>query len=338
MEETRIIRICGLAVLLSQGPAYGQSFLLAKETFDSYTAGSISGQGVAGEGWTGGWTGDRERISVTTSASPLTYQIPNRGTLSSGNGCLELTTAPEPITGTTKAVSRSFTPVQADVFISFVFQMSSIGSGTDKFFADVLDDSGAILITLEFTPSLDTDFPAFHWSANTGLRRSGVLPDGNSSTRYLALFEIRRKPTGNSTFYQSDYWINPDEYSPRSAAGAFGNNENSVSTIRLRIASSDNAGPHTTVRIDNLRVGLTWDSAVPPLPPGTTFPNFAFEDASRITWFASSRFQYRVESSNNGQSWAPLSSFERGNNALREFYVPQSQPVELLRVARRAFP
>tara|TARA_B100000809_G_scaffold209495_1_gene212470 strand:- start:594 stop:743 length:150 start_codon:yes stop_codon:yes gene_type:complete len=41
--------------------------------------------------------------------------------------------------------------------MSFVFQMLSIGSGTDKFFADVLDDSGAILITLEFIPSLDTD-------------------------------------------------------------------------------------------------------------------------------------------------------------------------------------
>jgi hypothetical protein len=216
--------------------------------------------------------------------------------------------------------------------------MSSIGSGTDKFFADVLDDSGAILITLEFTPSRNTDFPAFHWSTNTGLRRSGVLPDGNSSTRYLALFEIRRKPTGNSTFYQSDYWINPDEFSLRSAAGAFGNNENSVSTIRFRIASSDNAGPHTTVRIDNLRVGLTWDSAVPPVPPGTTFPNFAFEDASRITWFASTRFQYRVESSSDGRSWVPLSSFERGNNAVREFYLPRAQPVELLRVARRAFP
>ena len=338
MEATRIIGTCGLILLLSQWPVAGQSFLLAKEDFDSYTAGPIQGQGAEGEGWTGAWMGDRERISVTRSASPLTYQIPGRGTLSSGSGCLELTTAPEPIEGTTKAVSRSFTPVQADVFISFVFEMSSIGSGTDKFFADVLDDSGAILITLEFTPSRNTDFPAFHWSTNTGLRRSGALPDGNSSTRYLALFEIRRKPAGNSTYYQSDYWINPDEFSLRSAAGAFGNNENSVSTIRFRIASSDNAGPHTTVRIDNLRVGLTWDSAVPPVPPGTTFPNFAFEDASRITWFASTRFQYRVESSSDGRSWDPLSSFERGNNAVREFYLPRAQPVELLRVARRAFP
>lgn len=318
-------------------PLAGQSFLLATESFDSYAAGPLTGQGVVGSGWTTGWIGDSDQISAATSPVPLTYQIPGRGVLASSNGCLELTTAPEPIPGTSKSLSRSFTPVKADVFISVVFQLATIGSGTDKLLVDVLDDTDDVLATFEFQPSMDTDFPAYYRSMG-GFGRSGVLPDGDSTTTYLALFEIRRNSGTSGAHYLPDYWINPDDYELRGGGAAVGNNDNSISTVRFRIESSDNAGPHTTVRIDNLRVGLTWDSAVPPLPPNTTFPNFFFEAASRLTWFASSDFRYRVESSDNGQSWSLLTSFQRGNNSIREYFVPLSRPVELLRIARRPYP
>lgn len=293
-------------------------YLIASEHFDGYTSGDIVGQGAIGAGWTSEWTGSgTPYIQRGTAPVPIDYQIPNRGALTSQNGCLLLTTAPEPINGE-KSIQRAFSPVMADLFVGFTFQISTIGSGTDKIFADVLDSSGAIIKTITITPSMNTSYPGFYAYSGAGSSGGTVLPAGTSSTVYFALFEIRRA----TNYYNPSVWINPADFYLRSSAGAFTTNNNYLSAIRFRVSSSDSIGPYTTVRIDNIRVGLTWDSVVPPLPSNAEFPNFSFERAHRLQWYGDSTKKYRVEYSTDMATWTPLTSYTNGANKNMELYVP----------------
>ena len=76
MEEACIMRICGFLLLLTQGGAVAESFLIAKEEFDSYMVGSIQGQGAEEGGWTGAWTGDRAQFySSRTLTNPFAPRV-----------------------------------------------------------------------------------------------------------------------------------------------------------------------------------------------------------------------------------------------------------------------
>ena len=307
-----------LFFLLSALVAQADEYSIASDHFDSYTSGDIVGQGAIGAGWTSGWTGSgMPYIQRAIAPVPIDYQIPTRGALVSQGGCLVLTTSPEPTTGE-KSVQRDFTPVMADLFVGFTFQISTIGSGTDQVFADVLDSSGAIIKTITIKPSMNTTYPGLYLYSGAGSSGGTSLPSGTSSTVYFALFEIRRA----TTYYNPSVWINPADFYLRSSAGAFTTNNNHLNTIRFRVSSSDSIGPYTTVRIDNVRIGLTWDSVVPPLPSNAEFPNFSFEQAHRLQWYGDSTKKYRVEASTDMLTWSPLNSYTNGANKNMELFVP----------------
>ena len=331
VEQTNLMKIhfiLSFLVLLSIIAHGDDGYSIASDNFDSYASGDITGQGTIGVGWTSGWTGSgMPYIQRATAPVPIDYQIPNRGSVASQGGCLTLTTSPEPTNGE-KSVQRSFTPVQADLFVGFTFQISTIGSGTDTIHADILDSNGAIIRTLSIKPSMNTAYPGWYGNVTSTSSSLSPLPSGSSSTVYFALIEIRRK----SNYYDPSVWINPADFYQRSSAGASTTNNNFLNSIRFRVSSSDSIGPYTTVRIDNLRIGLTWDSVVPPLPSTAEFPNFSFESAHRLQWYGDSTKKYRVESSTDMVTWTPLTSYTDGANKNMELFVPLQGSERFFRV------
>ena len=320
--------IISLLVLSAMVVRADNEYLIASDHFDSYTSGDIVGQGANGAGWNTGWMGSgMPYIQRAIAPVPIDYQIPNRGALASQGGCLVLTTSPEPVTGE-KSVQRDFTPVMADLFIGFTFQISTIGSGTDEIHVDILDTSGTIIRTITIKPSMNTSYPGWHGYSTSTSSSFSPLPAGTSSTVYFALFEIRRA----SSYYNPSVWINPADFYLRSSAGAFTTNNNYLSSIRFRVSSSDSIGPHTTVRFDNVKIGLTWDSVVPPLPSNVEFPNFAFEKAHRLQWYGDSTKKYRVEYSSDMITWTPLNSYTNGANKNTELFIPMQGSERFFRI------
>jgi hypothetical protein len=304
---------------LSISAANSQEYLIAQDNFDSYPTGDIAGQGGSSAGWTSSWTTAAfPYVKADTAPAPLVYSIPTRGTISSSAGCLLLTTNPEPTTGY-RSIKRSFTPVKASLFIGFTFQLSTIGSGSDAFYFDLLDSAGGTIKTLTIKPLMNSAYPGFF--------EGGSMPNGTSATVYYELLEVRR----GSVEYGGIGWINPASYSWRAINNSV-ITENDLAAIQFRLYSNDTIGPHTTLRIDNLKIGLTWDSVVPPLPTTAAFPNFSFEKAHRIAWYGDSTLKYRVEASDDMATWVALTSFTNGANTNMELYVPLQGASRFFRV------
>jgi len=58
-----------------------------------------------------------------------------------------------------------------------------------------------------------------------------------------------------------------------------------------------------------------------PLPSGAEFPNFSFEKAHRIQWYADIANKYRVEVSGDMITWTPLTSYSNGANKNMELFL-----------------
>lgn len=164
-------------------------------------------------------------------------------------------------------------------------------------------------------------------SAYPGFFEGGSIPNGTSATVYFALMEVRPGPNS----YGAIGWINPASYSWRAINNSV-NSEDDLASIQFRVYSNDSIGPHTSLRIDNLKIGLTWDSVVPPLDTTAAFPNFTFEKAHRIVWYADGTLKYRVEASDDMLTWVGLNNFTNGNNANMELYVPIQGSTRFFRV------
>ena len=286
--------LLSLSFALSISSLRSQDYVIAQENFDAYASGDISGQGESSNGWTSSW------ITTVKAASAKGKR------------------APEPTTGY-RSIKRSFSPINASLFIGFTFQISTIGSGSDAFYFDLLDSSNKIIKTLTIKPLMNSDYPGFF--------EGGSIPNGTSATVYYALMEVRPGPNS----YDAIGWINPANYSWRAINNSV-NTENDLASIQFRVYSNDSIGPHTSLRIDNLKIGLTWDSVVPPLNTTAAFPNFTFEKAHRIVWYGAGTLKYRVEASDDMLTWVSLNNFTNGNNANMELYVPIQGATRFFRV------
>ncbi len=308
--------------------AVADSWIIAADDFDFYTSGGLAGQGNAANGWTSPWTGSAlPYLKAAAAPAALNYQIPARGSLTSGPGCLEITTAAEPVSGV-PSLTRNFTPTKADLYVGFTFQISTIGSGSDRFYADVLNETGALVLSYELTPSQNTAYPAWFYRGDGISALGKPLPNGTSSSVYQAVMELRHD--GGS--FLPGVWANPTAYAAPALSGSFPS-DTPLSAIRFRITSADNAGPSTTIRLDNLRIGLTYDSVVPQVPANAEFPNFSFEPARRITWFGNPTLKYRVEVSDDANSWTPLDAgYTVGTNNPMEVFVTEQGNRKFYRV------
>ncbi len=307
---------------------FADSWIIAADDFDSYSPGGLAGQGAATNGWTSPWAGNAlPYLKAAAAPAALNYQVPARGGLTSGAGCLETTTAPEPISGE-PSLTRSFTPTKADLYVGFTFQISAVGSGTDTFYADILTSTGATVASYKLTPSRNTTYPGLYWRDQDGSGQGKFLPDGTSASVYFGVMEFRHVDGG----YIPSVWANPAAYSTPAFSGSSAVDE-PLAAIRFRVASSDSGGPSTTIRVDNLRIGYTYDAVVPQVPANAEFPNFAFEPARRITWFGNPALKYRVEVSDDAKTWLPLNvNYTVGTNNPMEVFVTEQGNRKFYRV------
>jgi hypothetical protein len=81
------------AALLASAPI-ASATIIASESFESYSTGTIVGQGVASGGWAGAWDqlggGNPRATVIDTTASPMGFAIPGGAPINGATRALEI--------------------------------------------------------------------------------------------------------------------------------------------------------------------------------------------------------------------------------------------------------
>ena len=116
------------------------------------------------------------------------------------------------------------------------------------------------------------------------------------------------------------FWIDP-------AFGGYGSpkitdssSTNAFDGISLNIASSDSAGPSTTVILDEFRLGYTWVDVVLPPAISVLVPDVAIAPAIKLHWQSQTGKIYQVQYSYDWATWFTLGSAISGYNQMKEVF------------------
>jgi hypothetical protein len=221
----------------------------------------ISGSGSDATGWTdGGWTGGNDsRFSIIDPVSDLTKQISGGAFLDGGTRALELNTSPEPDPSGLEAY-RSFSGQNTTLYASFLVQLLSIGTGSDslEFF---FGSGSTIRAGVAFQPTQGQTSMLI--SPFTGAFSGGLVPSVQLNQTYLIVVSFERPTLSNFNLH---LWVDP----PASYPGTSGYGINSsistsalISAVGFAIVSTDTGGPTSSISVDELRVGYTWNDVVP---------------------------------------------------------------------------
>jgi hypothetical protein len=269
----RTICACiSLAVVLAITSA-GSAAIIAADDFNSYTTGTLVGQGSAGGGWTGAWTGtdatDAGDVAVVTGG--LSY---NAGGISIDGGAKSVEVTD--VNSVLQTAKRSFTPAQngdpgADVFFRFLTSVKAGDTANQEgALTGLLNDATLVCnggIYSNTTPN--TDFRA--WAANSNTHATpadgGTLVAGDV---YLIVARFWVDPDNAYTttqFNRLDLWINPDTTdtltsydlsSSRKTTNSIGTKVNGVFIDAWsQLEDTDVYG------IDEYVVGETWADVIP---------------------------------------------------------------------------
>lgn len=250
-----------VAVALGLSTGLSSAAVIAFDDFNSYAAGALNGQGVAGNGWGGAWT-----AANTTSA---TVVAATAGDAPMSGNAVRFT---QP--NVANAASRTLgSAVSGNVWIDFLFQFDQGTINDNDFLALWLGNSGNV--------GSNTTVPNIGLKSNCGNGCNSsfdlFVRLGNTNGVYTTNLTIGRtyrmvgflQQTGPGAAYNRfDLWVDPTDQmltdltgiSASAVAGQAGAGSTTLSSfdrIGFRTAELDNT-PATNVDyllVDNLRLG-----------------------------------------------------------------------------------
>ncbi|NBC66716.1 MAG: hypothetical protein GVY07_13800 [Bacteroidetes bacterium] len=90
--------------------------------------------------------------------------------------------------------------------------------------------------------------------------------------------------------------------------------------IGLSVSSTDTGGPSTTVLIDEIKIGYTWNDVVLQAPDSELVPDVSIEQAIVLRWQSQTDKSYQVQYSYDMDTWFDLGSVVSGNNQIKELF------------------
>lgn len=324
-------------LLLTASVATAQ--LIAYESFSGMpTGGGISGSGADATGWTqSSWQGATAPYhSIGNQAPNMTYQIASGALLNGGDRCAVVSTAPEP-TGTIRSVSRAFPTAVSTAFISLLVRPLTIGTGSDVITLTLRGGTNE-LVSLTLKPNLtqtSLTVGLHNFGGNSGTYRGPIFA-GNT---YLIAIQFIR--TSQTSFF-IDAWVNPPQAMPSSAGvGPVGGspawvNVPDLNGLALTASSIDTGGPSTSVAIDEIRIGYTWNDVVPQTNTGTVVPTLSIAPAIAVNWQSKTNKSYQPQRSYDMINWTDFGATISGNGQQRNFLDSADQvPKSFYRVLER---
>ncbi len=290
--------------------------LLSYESFSDMPLGAVSGTGSDSSGWaTSGWSDAVSPYYQCVDPAPdLTYQFPSSSrSLDGGNRALQITTAPEPTSGTNRAF-RTFSAQNTTLHASFLVRVANVGSGTDAIEFNVGDSTNAVG-RIVFTPNLD----------GTAMNCALVAPNGFSwgSGPQLPVGQtthvVMRLARASATLYKVQYWVNGVVSSPFDLDNGVASNA-VLSRVSLTSYSGDSGGPVSSLIFDEIRIGYTYDNALPPAPAAQEVTTLAIEPAMRVRWLSKTSTSYQVQKSYNLTNWNNIGASVAGTGGYLEYF------------------
>ncbi len=251
--------------------------IIVSETFSGLAGPGFQGSDSAGwsdSGWNGGVT---PYFSIVTPQSPLKYQVSGGGLINGGTNALQLTTAPKPVPTNTIAY-RSFTNQNSTIYISWLINVTSAGT-SDTISVDLLNSTN-IVVAFDFNPNntpppIGSISTIFTGAQSFSFGGSGGSVSGITNTTHLIVV----KYTPNAYGCGISLWVDPSYSSyntPQGTGNAIGTLQKKLDGIGFEINSVALGGPKTTILVDQLNVGYTWNDVVPftnqPTPSPTATP------------------------------------------------------------------
>ena len=294
---------------------HAQAQVVAYESFSGLPlGGGISGAGSDSFGWSSGWTGagvSDARFQIVAPVPSLSFQISGGGIIQGGNRALQLSTAPEPVPVPLSA-TRRFPNQNTTVYLSFLIRVPASGTGSDNIDLNLLSGD-SIIRTIRFAP-INPSPPVGTMSVFLNGNGTGILVSGDGSQTHLVVFKL-------SATSGWSLWIDPtygsSGSSPMSGSGSI---PSVFDGLSLNIASTDSAGPSTTVILDEFRLGYTWSDVVLPPPASALVPDVAVGQAVKLRWQSQSGKIYQVKYSYDLATWFNLGSAISGNGQIKEVF------------------
>ncbi len=290
MKHTQIL-IASVLLVLVAGTA--GAAVVASDDFNSYNAGSLSGQGASGGGWDAGWAGSTNDITVITTGG-LSYDA-GGVTISGGDNAVQLV---DDASGAIDLATRNLGTAQngSDYYIRYLINWKAGSMGNqDRVTTSVnaYRDLGGGSKSNESTEA----WAGFDW--DNGIDKlifgdthqgSGTVPvysdvDVVVGETYLLVMRYRKDPDGayfNGTTYNTynrynrmDFWVNPDstdtgetpdfsiEYPLTTVPKC-----DTFDGITFEAHSSLDVGSDV-VLMDEYVIGTTWADVVPVPEPAT---------------------------------------------------------------------
>ncbi len=264
----------------------------------------------------------------------MTYQITNGGLVSGGDRCAVISTAPEP-TAAEIAVSRTIVPVNSTLYFSFLLRPLTIGTGSDLIrFA--VKSSGVPLLAVGFRPDQGQTYLGLYADeiGTSGSGYSGTTPLVAGVT-YLIAGTVTRTSASQARI---SIKVNPsarfvDSWN-QSTSGS--SQPSGYDRISMSAYSGDTGGPSTSVAIDELRIGYTWNDVVPQSTTQTVVPALTIAPAIAVNWQSKTNKSYQPQRSYDLTNWFNFGSTISGDGQQKGFLDSADQvPESFYRVIER---
>lgn len=249
------------ACLLAAGEA--KAVVLALETFESYTAGSVLNGQNGGSGWTGAW-GSTAQATVQNASL-----VDPNGFVSGGGKALQLQLAAGADVG--NIFNRSFGSTSSTVYMSYLVLVDSF---EDNDFLSVSGSNGAVgnaQDTLSSGVRNNVGNPIYSRVGTSGTGDTDNVVSGAGSTvpdntTFLVVAKYT-KDAGSLTYNRTDVYVNPTSpFEPAApSATSIETNApdkptiNALSMVTGRFLASDNTD---RVVLDSIRVATTFHEAL----------------------------------------------------------------------------
>ena len=325
-----------IATLLASA-SLASAQLIAYESFSGMpTSGGISGSGADATGWTqSSWQGATAPYhSIGNQAPAMSYQITNGGLVNGGDSCAVISTAPEPTT-TEVAFSRTMIPVNTTLYFSFLLRPLTIGTGSD-FIRFAIKSGGAQLLAVGLLPDQGQTYLGLYADeiGTSGSGYSGLNPLYTGSTYFIA----GRITRSSSTSTKIEIRLNPSAAFVDSwnQSNSDGSQPSTYDRISISAYSEDTGGPSTSVAIDEIRVGYTWNDVVPKSTTQTVVPTLSIAPAIAVNWQSKTNKSYQPQRSYDMINWTDFGATISGNGQQRNFLDSADQvPKSFYRVIER---